>query len=161
MAEFRETLARLGLGGIATHIQSGNAVFRAAGKPADLASQISEAIMRDFGFQTDVLVLSESALAAAIKNNPFPDAENDPANLYLHFAFDAIDPDEPKALSALATQGERFRVLGRVLYLHAPGGVGRSNLAARLTRLITTPMSARNLRSCRKILDLAHDMRTT
>lgn len=158
MADFRDTLAGLGLNDVATYIQSGNAVFRADGRSAALAAKISDAVMRGFGFRADVLVMRKQDLAAAIAHNPFPDAETDPARLHLYFGFGEIDAYDPTALSELATQGEEFETRGRVFYLHTPNGIGRSQLAAKLGRFIKTPMSARNFRSCRKILDLSQKM---
>lgn len=40
--------------------------------------------------------------------------------------------------------GERLAVRGRVLYLHAPQGIGRSRLAARAESLLGVSATARN-----------------
>jgi uncharacterized protein (DUF1697 family) len=44
----------------------------------------------------------------------------------------------------------------RALYLHTPGGLGRSALAAKLPRYIKVEQTARNQRSAEAILALAN-----
>ena len=155
MADLRTTLTGLGLSDVATYIQSGNVVFRASGTPEQLAEKISAAIAEEFGFDTDVLVIPEQKMADALDANPFPEADDDPSKLYLYFPFGEIGDYDDEAMMALATQGEAFATVGNVFYFHAPNGVGRSVLGGKLPRFIAVPLSARNLRSCRKILELS------
>ena len=153
MAELRAMLTELGLSGVATYIRSGNAVFRAPGTAEGLAERIHAAIAERFGLEADVLVLPARTLADAVDANPFLDA--DPAKVHLYFPFGEIGGYDEAALRALATRGESFATAGTILYLHAPGGVGRSDLAAKLSRLIDGRLTARNLRTCRTVLELA------
>ncbi len=155
MADLRAALAAEGLADVATYIQSGNLIFTAGGEAGALAERIASVIARAFGFETDVLVFPAERLAAGLVANPFPEAEDDPARLYIHFPFGEIAPLDEAGLAALASRGERFALVGGLFYLHAPEGVGRSDLAARLERFINVPTTARNLRSCRKMLELA------
>ncbi len=155
MADLRAALAGDGLRDVASYIQSGNIVFSADGTSETLAARIGAVIARAFGFETEVLVLSAERLGQVMAANPFPEAEADPAKLYLHFLFAPLAELDETALSALARDGERFALRKGVFYLHAPAGIGRSDLAAKLARLIPVPMTARNLRSCRRILQMA------
>ena len=155
MAEFRVTLSDLGLSGVATYIQSGNAVFAADCDREALHKKIATSLEARFGITPDILLLRVDTLRTAIEENPFPEAAKDPKTLHLYFLADRVDRADLGGLAALATAGEAFHLNDRVFYLYTPNGYGRSKLADAVQRQITVPMTARNLRSCRAILSLA------
>jgi uncharacterized protein (DUF1697 family) len=94
----------------------------------------------------------------AIRKNPFPEAVTDPKAL--HAGFLASMPEKPnlKALESLKSDSERFRLVGKVFYLHAPEGIGRSKLAANAERLLGAPMTDRNWRTVCKIREMAREL---
>jgi uncharacterized protein (DUF1697 family) len=47
-----------------------------------------------------------------------------------------------------------FSLAGRVFYLHAPDGIGRSKLAERVERCLGMPATARNWRTVQKLLEM-------
>ncbi|MHC0053298.1 DUF1697 domain-containing protein [Actibacterium sp. D379-3] len=155
MPELRALLTAQGFGDVASYIQSGNLVFTAGDTTAGaLAARIGAVVEAGFGFRPQVVVLHAAALEHALTNAPFPEA--DPARLHLLF----LDPPMPLDLSpftAVAAPGKRLEQHGGVLYLQTPNGFGRSKLAQRLlsqpAKGVTT--TARNLRSCRQIAELA------
>ncbi len=144
---------------VRTYIQSGNAVFvRQEENASKLSSKISREIRQRCGFQPHVLLLELDDIERAIRNNPFPDAESEPKNL--HAGFLASVPEEPnlKALEKLRIGDERFQLIDKVFYLHAPAGVGRSKLAAKAEKLIGVPMTDRNWKTVCKIREMAMGM---
>ncbi len=156
MAELVALLESLGASDITTYIQSGNAVFRAE-RPdaAQLAGKLAAAILKRRGFLPHVLVLGLDAMEQAIAQNPFHEAESDPATLHLGF-LDAV-PAKPdlETMERMRKANERFHLADRVFYLHAPEGVGRSKLAASAENLIGVPMTSRNWKTVRTIWELA------
>ena len=155
MAEFRALLGDLGFENVATYIQSGNAVFRAAERALEIADAIGASVRETFGFDVDVLVQSLEDLRAAVAANPFPQAEDAPKSLHLFFFSQPLESPDLKAMNRLAANGEEFLITKNVLYLHAPNGIGRSAQGANFGRFIKTPMTGRNLRSCHKSIELA------
>ncbi len=155
MAAFRDLLAGLGFQDVATYIQSGNAVFGAPGQADAVAGQVRAAINHRFGFECEVMVLCLSDLRDALAANPFARATDDPKTLHLFFLARPVATLDDAALQNAATKGEQYHLAGQVLYLFTPNGMGRSDLAAKLPRIVGVPMTGRNLRSCQKILDLA------
>jgi uncharacterized protein (DUF1697 family) len=156
MKELVAALEALGAQKVRTYIQSGNAVFDSRETNLDrLAGQLAAEVMKQRGFEPHVLVLGLDALASAIAGNPFPDAIADPASLHLGFL--AASPSKPDldGLASLRKDSERFVLSGRVFYLHAPEGVGRSKLAANAERLLGVPMTDRNWRTVCKVMALA------
>lgn len=158
MSELRTALSELGLSGVATYIQSGNAVFAADCDRDTLQQKIATAIEARFGMTPDILLLRADALRTAIAENPFPEAEKDPKTLHLCFLSDGVDQAALDGLAAIATAGEAFHLIDRIFYLHTPNGYGRSKLADAVQRQINVPLTARNLRSCRAILSLAEEI---
>jgi uncharacterized protein (DUF1697 family) len=140
MTDLREVVASLGHDDVATYIQSGNVVFTSP--QADTAA-LADALEREIASRTDVqpsvVVLSRDQLAQVIAANPYP-GEDNPRFLHAVFRRSEMTPGE---LSAVAAAEERARakgspdeatVIGATLYLHTPAGLGRSELAAQLSR---------------------------
>lgn len=156
MKKLRDLLRGLGCAEVKTSIQSGNAVFRHSEiSPPRLAERISAAVHSCCGFEPAVQLMTADRLEKAVRSNPFPDATSDPSKLHLFFL--AAVPEEPdlEAVDEIKAAGERFALIGDVAYLHAPDGIARSRLAARVERLLGEAATARNWRSVARILDLA------
>jgi uncharacterized protein (DUF1697 family) len=153
-------LGDLGALNVKTYIQSGNAVFMSPEKDIlSFSDRISSEIKKRRGFEPRVLLLELEDIERAMKKNPFPEAEADPKALHLSFL--ASEPGKPdlKALESLKIASERFQLIDKVFYLHAPEGVGRSKLAANAERLLGAPMTDRNWRTVCKILEMAQALR--
>ena len=156
MKELVARLQSLGCEKVRTYIQSGNAVFRhAEHSPPRLSARIRAAIRDSHGFAPDVLILTVDRLERAVRSNPYPDAEAEPSKLHLFFL--AAVPDNPdiESLEKMRAESERFVLKTDVAYLHAPDGIGRSRLAARLEKALGVSGTGRNWRSVCKILEMA------
>jgi uncharacterized protein (DUF1697 family) len=158
MKELVALIEGIGARNVRTYIQSGNAVFQSTEKdPAQLSRQIAAAVKKLHGFEPCVLVLEPAAIKRAMVQNPFPEAETDPASLHLGFLAAAPrDPDRQK-LDSLRRESERFCLIDDVFYLHAPEGVGRSKLAANVERVLGVPLTDRNWRTVCKVGELAEE----
>lgn len=155
MKALRDELSELGLKNVRTYIQSGNCVFEGGGSASSLEADISGRVERRFGFRPTVIVIAREDLEAALAANPFPEAAEEPKSLHLHFLEREPEAPDLDALEALRAPGERFALLARVFYLHAPDGVARSGLAAQAEARLGVSATARNLRSAIKIAALA------
>lgn len=156
MRELVETLAGLGLRNIQTYIQSGNVVFECEeGSKIELSNQIRDAIHQSHGFAPDVILLSSEELENAILANPFPEVEDLPKTLHLYFlGSEPTDPDTQR-LAEMKSNQERYALIGKVFYLHAPDGIGRSKIAAGVEKALGVSVTARNWRSVTKINEMA------
>lgn len=152
MAALTSDLESLGLQGIQTYIQSGNVVFESKPRPTGtLATEISQRIEAQHGFQPHVLLLTEKELQTAISANPFSKAVSDPKTL--HFFFLDTIPIKPniKALDDARYSTESYAIVNRVFYLYAPDGIGRSKLAANAEKHLGVVTTARNYRTVQKL----------
>ncbi|MEZ4870589.1 MAG: DUF1697 domain-containing protein [Caldilineaceae bacterium] len=159
MRELVTVLERLDLHNIKTYIQSGNVVFQSERTDsATLAQEISRAIGQRHGFAPAVLLLDKRELQAAIAANPFPEAEED--HKALHFFFLDAPPTAPDlaALDQFKTANERFALIGKVFYLHAPDGIGRSKLAEKFGKGWEVNITARNWRTVNKLMEIVEGL---
>jgi uncharacterized protein (DUF1697 family) len=156
MAELVQVLESLGLRDVKTYIQSGNVVFRSSGEvPASLSVDIASTIETRHGFRPHVLIVSADQWKDAMESNPFPEAEAEPKTLHLFFMASAPADPDLEGLAVARAPSERFHLTGRVLYLYAPQGIGRSKLAAKAEKLLRVPATARNWRTVQKLWEMA------
>ncbi|WP_031086387.1 DUF1697 domain-containing protein [Streptomyces sp. NRRL WC-3549] len=135
MAELRALLTDLGHTGVATHLQSGNAVFgSASGDEGTLGAELERAVEEHFGFRVDVLVRTGRYLAQVAEACPFPADRLEGRQLHVTFFDRSVDAARFASLDAAAFLPEEFRLGARELYLYAPDGLGRSKLADALAR---------------------------
>ena len=156
MTDLVALLQNIGLRNVRTYAQSGNAVFQSEEEDASLLSdRIQAAIEESHGFEPQVLLLEPEAVEKAVGSNPFPEAEQEPKTLHVHFL--ASPPERPDldALEGIKGDRERFVLEDGVFYLHAPDGIGSSKLAANAEKLLGVPVTARNWRTVRKVMEMA------
>jgi uncharacterized protein (DUF1697 family) len=156
MRELVTLLEALGLQGVKTYIQSGNVVFQSERTDtAQLSQEITAAIGQRYGFAPYVLLLDLKSFQAAAAANPFPEAEAAPKSLHLFF-MDAC-PQSPnlEALERIKAPNERFQLIDKVFYLHAPDGIGRSKLAEQMGKGWGVNITARNWRTVSEVLTIA------
>lgn len=135
MADLRPLLEGLGLDGVRTYLQSGQAVFTSGhGDEESLAADIARAIEKRFGFTVDVVVRDHAYLAEIVADCPFPAAELEGRQLHVTYYSVPLADDRFAGLDQAAFLPEEFRLGDRALYLYAPDGLGRSKLAAELSR---------------------------
>jgi len=155
MADLRAMLADIGFESAKTYIQSGNVVLKSDLPRGEVAVKMAAGIEDTFGFSPHLMILSLEELEQAVADNPFPEGKADPKTL--HLSFTAETPEEPNltGLAEWKKSNESFELKGKVFYLHAPDGIGRSKLAERVERMLGVAITARNWRSVGKILELA------
>ena len=155
MQELRDILASLGCEDVQTYIQSGNSVFSSAEDANKLSGEIRDAIEAKFGFAPQVLLLTVEQFRAIASANPYPEAEAAPKSLHVGFLTESATNPDIAAMNSIKAENERFTLTDDALYLHAPDGVGKSRLAAKIDRHLGVSTTARNWRTVRKLLDLA------
>ena len=145
MKDLSALLINEGCMDVKTYIQSGNVVLKAKKKPGE---DIKAAIEKSFGFKPELMVLEKSDFLSAVENNPYRGAEGKAVHLY--FTKKAPTPDADKLLS-LAMSAEKFELKGKIFYLYAPEGIGRSKLVVGLEKCLGVPATGRNLNTDNKI----------
>ena len=158
MADLRELVTSLGHQDVSTYIQSGNVLFTTAEGDTDkLARGLEEAIAGRLGIRAGVIVLTRDQLAQVARDNPY---SSEPNPKFVHVIFLpagqdlALVPERADQLAAVQEQAaakgspDTVTQVGRAVYLHTPGGFGRSELASLLGKA-GGPMSAKGAGTAR------------
>jgi len=143
MADLRAMLDDLGYTGVATLLNSGNAVFRAAkGSAVRHAESITAAISRQFGLEVPVIVKSARELAAVVADNPIADSAVNHSHLLVVFSQDSVALSGLDGVASLVVSPEKFEVGKNAAYLHCANGILESKAATTLLgkagKLVTT-----------------------
>jgi len=153
MAELRDVATGLGWTQVATHLQSGNLLFSAAGDDDELASTLAAALHAQFGMDIDVIVRTGKQLRELVANHPF--ADGDPAHVVIACCDAPVSEVAAAKLAGLAADGERLQVVGADIYAAFPDGQARSKLAVQLVSAVKPATgTARNLRTMTKLAEL-------
>ncbi len=158
MEKLRALLEDLGLTGVTTYIQSGNAVFQSgAVKHYVLEKKIKEAIRDIFGFSVPVFVKTKEEWATIVMDNPFL-KRRDADISKLHVTFLSDTPNRLIVDDILAGEygGDECIFSGKTVYLFCSNGYGKTKLSnsffEKKTGLIAT---TRNWKTVLKLLELA------
>lgn len=162
MTALKELHERLGFTDVATYIQSGNVVFR--GPDADawgMARKVEKAIADEFGHQVHVILRAGEELQRIATSNPFlEDRGCDPSKLHVTFLASAPAPGKAGSLRAPEGRGDALVVGARDIFLHCPGGYGRSALTNdRLERALRVQATTRNWNTVCVLADMAGRLR--
>jgi uncharacterized protein (DUF1697 family) len=154
MADLRAALAKAGLAGVKTYVQSGNLVFRSDRPQHELGPLIADTIHAGFGFRPPVLILSVDEMERARDAHPFAQAKTEPTTLQICFTDRPLPEATAAFLKSVAVPGEDYAFRGKMLWLYLPHGAGRSKLAQRVAAL-PLDITGRNLRTVAALVDLA------
>jgi uncharacterized protein (DUF1697 family) len=163
MADLRELLTSLGYGDVRTLLQSGNAVFSAAGSAAAVAQAVEEAMTEQLKVSARVLIRSPALLARAIEADPFGERAAEGSKHFLGFLDGRPDQATVDAVPALApvdraadTATDEARFVDGHLYLWCPNGISKSTLwQVNWDRSLGTAVTLRNWNTVTKLLELA------
>jgi uncharacterized protein (DUF1697 family) len=161
MDELRALYESLGFEDVQTYINSGNVLFRTAGRDlVRLRKRIEDAIESACGFRSDVVLRTPSELRGVIARNPFAARPGmDGSRLAIHFL--AGDPGAAAREQVLAIDAapEELRIDGRELYIYYPNGMARPKLSlAQVEKTLRTSGTSRNWNTVRKLLEMAEKL---
>jgi uncharacterized protein (DUF1697 family) len=134
---------------VRTYIQSGNVVFSAdSALAARHGTEVPALIADEFGYRVPVVLRSAAELREAAERNPFVAVADDPKHLQVGFRTEAPGDEAIASLDPARSVVDAFKVIGRVVYLHVPGGMGRTKLTTDyFDRGLQTVMTVRNWRT--------------
>ena len=157
MADLRALLTALGAEDVTTYVQSGNVIFRSQTGRTELTRAIERQISRELGLDVTVLLRTKPELARIVAGNPFAAPGRDPTKLHVTFLADGPDRSRVGKLDAGLAHPDEFRVVGREVYLHLPGGYGRSKLSnAFFEKQLEVAATSRNWNTVTKLAELAN-----
>jgi uncharacterized protein (DUF1697 family) len=118
MARLRELVAALGFLDVATHLQSGNVVFRAPdAEPARAAAAIQAAIGERLGLSIPVLARTAAEIARVVQANPLRQLATNPSRLLVVFLSAPVDRTRIGAVDESSHAPDRFVAGEREIYV--------------------------------------------
>lgn len=154
MGDLRALVAGLGCEDVATYVQSGNVVFKSSTPRAQLHAALEGQIRRALGLELVVVLRTKAELAKLVAGNPFSGRGREPK---LHVTFLAETPPRARvrALETFDSGADELRVAGKHVYLHLPGGYGRSKLSnAFFEQQLGVAATTRNWNTVTKLAEL-------
>ncbi len=156
MAELRALLSGLDYTDVATLLNSGNAVFRAArGKSAKHSADIAAAISTHLKVEVPVIVKSASELAAIISENPIKPGADEHPRLLVAFVQDTKALSSLVAIGSLVVPPEQFAVGKNAAYLFCAAGILESKAGKALLGKAGKLATTRNWATVLKLQALA------
>jgi uncharacterized protein (DUF1697 family) len=150
MDRLRALHEKLGFRKVRTYLQSGNAVFEAAGADADLhAAAIERRILRDCGFEVAVATRSSEEMTAALNANPLVGRPSvDERFLHATFLVRQTGKASLEGIDMPLGKGEAAVLLGDTVYLYCPLGYGITRINnAFFERKLSSGATTRNWRT--------------
>jgi uncharacterized protein (DUF1697 family) len=158
MAAFATALSDLGVAGVSTYVQSGNAVFTGRGTPPAVAAMVGQMLAERFELTVPVVVRTADELRSVLAANPFLGREDDPTKLHVTFLATAPKPAAGSTEPPAGAGQDSFEVVGRQVYLHCPGGYGRTKLTNDFfERRFGTTATTRNWRTVLALAELSEE----
>ncbi|MGO8956240.1 MAG: DUF1697 domain-containing protein [Streptosporangiaceae bacterium] len=156
MAELRALLTELGYADLATHLQSGNAVFSSAAPAAELEQQIGDAVAARLGVNCAIMVRTGAELAAAVTGSPLGAEPENPSRYFVAFLSAQPAAAVLGALEGVSFEPDALWVYGREAYLWCPAGAGDTKLTnAALEKRLGVAATARNWTTVTKLATMA------
>ena len=128
MADLKAHLEDIGFRNVQTYIQSGNVVFEYPDSSQKaIESQISEKLLKEYGWDLPVLVRNSREFEYILMNNPFL-KDKDTDRLYVTFLSDNSTDERLDQLKNYDYSPEEYVVDGTFIYFYAPHGYGRAKM---------------------------------
>lgn len=153
MADLRLWLGELGYANVQTLLNSGNAVFAAAGRtaPATHATRVAALLAGRLGFDVPVIVKPAKAIAATVASHPLAQVANNESRLMLSFTQDDAALAELAPLTRQDWGGERLALTPHAAWLWCPKGIIDSPLAKATAKVLGERGTTRNWATVQKI----------
>lgn len=150
MADLKAIAEELGFEKTRTFIASGNLLFTSGRRESDLARLLEDRLGKHMGADVPVMVRTAAEMAAVAKANPFAD---EPGAKVAAIFFEKTPPDDfIEDVRGIAD--EQLAPGRREIYVHYPGGMGRSKLRLPAKAVGT----ARNMNTVAKLAELAKEI---
>jgi uncharacterized protein (DUF1697 family) len=158
MELLRKVLQELNFQNISTYIQSGNILFQSdITDKGKLEHQIAGIIVKHFGFDVPITVVTPDELKKIVKDNPYNDQKiEDPAQPYVAFLSEAPTPHALSILKATDFKNDTFVNIDKALYLFYAESASNTKLSnAIIETKLKVKATSRNWKTIQKLIELS------
>ena len=150
MADLKAIAEELGFEKARTFIASGNLLFASSKSEAEVSRLLEERLKKHMGAEVPVMVRTASEMAAIAKANRF--RREPPSKVAVIFFEEPPPKDSIEQARGIAD--EELALGRREIYVHYPGGMGRSSVRLPAQAAGT----ARNMNTVARLAQLAKEM---
>jgi uncharacterized protein (DUF1697 family) len=155
MEALQGLLEGLGLGNVATYLNSGNVVFDSKLSAPDLAQLVEDALEREFGPRIPTLVKTAAEVIAIAQSIPSEWGNNDGEQTYVAYLFG--DVDRPELVRELPVKTELLAIFytpGAIVWNIKRENYNRSHITKIAGHPAYSRMTTRNVNTARKLAAL-------
>ena len=156
MERLREVCSELGLKNARTYVQSGNIVFEAQGTAGRWAETLERKLAGEARLPVSVIVKTSVEMERVIAANPFIKERGiDTARLHVTFLQQEPAKAAIAGLDALKAGADRFRCVGREIYVHCPDGYGETKLSNNaFEKVLSVRATTRNWNTVNRLYEM-------
>lgn len=158
MAELRSILNNALLQNVSTYIQTGNIFFQTSEtNKIKLENLIHSEIKKHFGFEVDVLIVTNKDVQRILNACPFPNDKKEKS--YFMMLHDKPTEELIIIASEKIYEGEEYKIINDCIYYYCPKGIGQSKFNMNyFERKLNTFATARNYNTMVKLLYLSAEL---
>ena len=153
MAELRKGCEKLGFENVQTYIQSGNLTLSSEWPAAEIREKIVGFVTDACAFTPDILVMERGEFQKIVADCPYGDKGEDLSRVHVFFHLGT--PPDTGDIALPEGDMSQFKAGISAHYLSTPDGMSKSKLAEILSRKLKEYATARNLRTCKKLLAMS------
>ena len=158
MDHLTELFELLGFREVRSYLQSGNVLCETSKlSNATLQRKIERGLENELDLDIAVLCRTGREMELVVKNNPYLKKKNvDASDLHVTFLKTPIPEDDAERLNNGRFGKDSCHVDGATVYLHCPGGYGRTKLSNKFFESeFDTPATTRNWKTVSKLLEMS------
>jgi uncharacterized protein (DUF1697 family) len=147
---------------VKSYIQSGNVLFDADGAdPRGVKEELEKQIRSRFGLEVTVIIRDRSELRRIVEKNPFTTSgARDPKRMHVTFMDGSAKAKMPEHTPPGAGSNDEFRIAGTEIYLHCPGGYGKTVFSnGFFEKKLKVRATTRNWKTVNELLRIADEGR--
>ena len=158
MAELRSILNKTALKNVSTYIQTGNIIFQTSESDKTLLEElIHSEIKQYFGFEVDVLIVSNKDIQRILNDCPFSNDIKEKS--YFMMLHDIPTEEMIKIASEKIYEEEDYKIINDCIYYYCPKGFGQAKFNMNFfERKLNTFATARNYNTILKLLSLSEEL---
>src|SRR5690606_11507448 len=142
---------------VSTYIQTGNIFFQTSEtNKTKLEQFIYTEIKQHFGFEVDVLIVTNKDVQRILNDCPFPNDIKEKS--YFMMLHDKPSKELIKIASEKIYEGEDYKIISDCIYYYCPKGIGQAKFNINyFERQLNTFATARNYNTMVKLLSLSEE----
>ncbi|MBV8301414.1 MAG: DUF1697 domain-containing protein [Candidatus Dormibacteraeota bacterium] len=155
MSDVRHVFSSCGYADVRTVINSGNVIFSASSRlTARSVKAIEDALQKQTGISSRILVLDRDELRAVVKGNTLLRHMTDEARMMVTLMFPGVNARSVAPPAAESIAPDRLHATQRAVYTWLPDGLMHSRIPAEYWRGFKDATTQRNWRTLAKLLAL-------